>query len=107
MELSQTAAIGIAQIIPILLLASYFDKDALNHIKHYSRGVRLYWISTVAFILIGEYLAINAIFENGVEGIRVVIIHAATVIALINLLSLASWRVLDYDLISGMPTKKK
>ena len=107
MKISFDALVVLSQIIPILLLASYFDRDVLNKISTYSRAIKYYWFSVIAFILIGELIAILALINGSIDGWRGTIVLVAVVFALINLLSIAGWRVLDFDLVSGLPVKKK
>lgn len=104
MELSESAAIALAQIIPILLLASYFDLDALGKIGKASAWTRIYWVSTIALILFGEMIAVLAIVEGGVAGWRGYAVVLAVILCLTNLFSIATWRMFGLDLISGLPT---
>lgn len=108
MYVSFQALVVLAQIIPILLLASYFDRDALRKIGTYSRAVKIYWFSIMMFILGGELLAITAIASTRpLDGWQGLVVYTAALFALVNLMSIAGWRVLGYDLVSGLPVIKR
>lgn len=107
MDISFDALVVLAQIIPILLLASYFDRDALNKISTYSRRIQYYWFGVISFILVGELVALFALVDGEINGWRGAVVFFAAVLAVINLFSIAGWRVLGLDLVSGLPIKKK
>jgi hypothetical protein len=107
MYLSTESLIALSQIIPILLLASYFDKDVLIKISTYTTKTKYYWLFVVVVILIGEFIAIMGFIDGSIDGWRAYVVLVAVLLALINLFSIASWRVLGFDLISGLPEKKK
>lgn len=107
MYISHEAVIVLAQVIPVLLLASYFDKDVLLKISTYNKKMRYYWLSVVSIILLGELTAILGVINGAIDGWRGYLVFFAVVLALINLFSIAGWRVFGIDLISGLPAKKK
>ncbi len=107
MNMSFDALVVLSQIIPLLLLASYFDRDVLNKISTYSKRIKYYWFSVITFILIGELIAIISLVNGYIDGWRGTVVFFAAVFALINLFSIAGWRVLGLDLVSGLPVKKR
>jgi len=107
MELSLNALTVLSQIIPLLLLASYFDRDALAKISTYSKSIRYYWFGVISVILLGELFAIFGLINGQIDGWRGVLVIAAAILALVNLFSIAGWRVLGLDLVSGLPTGTK
>lgn len=105
MYISTEALTALAQIIPILLLASYLDKEVLLKVSTYSSKIKYFWLAIVFVILGGEYIAVMGMLEGPVDGIRGFIVIFAFMCALFNLLNIAFWRVLNFDLVSGMPAK--
>jgi len=107
MDISQDALVVLSQIIPILLLASYLDRDVLNKISSYSKSTKYYWFIIITFIIIGELIAILGLVDGPIDGWRGFVVLFAALFALVNLFSIAGWRVLGLDLVSGLPSKKR
>lgn len=107
MQLSSDALITLSQIIPILLLAAYFDKEVLDKIRTYNDRIKYYWLGVVTVILIGEFIAVMGVIQGPIDGVRGYIVLSAFIFALFNLLSIAAWKVLGFDLVSGLPDEKK
>lgn len=108
MEISFASLVVISQIIPVLVLASYFDKEVLTKISTYNKTTKISWIGIIFIIVIGEFIAIDAIARGeGVGPLSGTIVYVAAIFALLNLLNIAGWRVFGLDLVSGMPSKGK
>jgi hypothetical protein len=105
MDISQTAATAIAQIVPILLLASYFDRDVLGKVGQSNTRTRAYWVSSIALILVGEMIAVMGAVKGDLHGWSGYAVMLAVVLCLTNLFSIAMWRMFGLDLVSGLPTK--
>lgn len=107
MEISFASLIVLAQIIPVLVLASYFDKEVLMKMSTYNKATKLSLIGIIFVIVIGEFIAIDAIAKGqGVDSLSGILVYIAACFALLNLLNIAGWRIFGLDLVSGMPSKK-
>ena len=108
MNIPYEALVVVSQVIPILLLASYFDRDVLNKISTYNKRTKYGWVATIYLVVIGELIALIGVISGealvGWQGFTVML---ALVLALFNLLNIAGWRVLGLDPVSGMSKKKK
>lgn len=108
MDISYEALVVIAQVVPILLLASYFDSEVLSKISTYSRRTKYSWLTAIYVIVIGEFTALMGIIGGkGADGIGGFVVAISLVVALVNLLNVASWRILGRDLVSGNAPKPK
>lgn len=107
MELSKEAVDAIAQIIPVLLLASFLDKEILGNIRRSTLRARLVAFFYIAVILIGEVLAVIGIADGGLSGWQGLFVVVAVSFAIGSLFNLATYRLFDYDFLSGLPKKRQ
>ena len=93
MELSQDVLIVIANTIPLLLIASFLDSDVLKQLRKYSNKAQYYWLFLVAYILFGLAVTLISIANNGAHGWQAWVIWVAVFASLVNIFSVALWRV--------------
>lgn len=107
MELSKDSVVVIAQIIPVLLLASFLDKDILSSVRSGSVNNRVVALGYILFILFGEILAIVGVVNGGLLGWQGLVVMVAALFAVASMLNVAMYRLFDYDFLSGLPQPKK
>lgn len=109
MEISKDLLIVIAQIVPILLLASFLDSDVLKQLREYSSKAQYYWLSLIAFILIGLAFTLAAIADNGADGWRGWVVWITVFASLVNIFSIALWRVkgVSFLMLWGLDAEEK
>lgn len=107
--ISKDLLVVIANVIPMLIIASFLDGDAQRHLRTYSRRVQYYWISMIALVLFGELLALACIDKGGANWWQGVIIWTAVLSVLIYVLMIALWRIRGTSLAaySGLEPRKK
>lgn len=107
MYMSQNALIAIAQIIPILLLATFLDRDVIANAREGSKLKRSIVFSLIILILLGELLAIIAIMTGESRPWSNIVIAVAAGCAVASMANVASWRLFDYDFLTGLPHSLK
>lgn len=109
MEISKDVLVVIANVIPMLIIASFLDGDAQRQLRTYPRKIQSYWISLIAIVLFGELLAIICIGKGSANWWQSVVIWAAVLSVMIYVLMIALWRIRGTSLAaySGLETRKK
>ena len=107
MDLSREAVDAIAQIIPVLLLASFLDKEILGNVRKMSVRYRLSVLGYILFILLGETLAIIGLTSDGLSGWQAVVVVLAAAFSVGSLLNVATYRLCDSDILTSLPRRAR